>query len=238
MSKSRKLTNRITAALAALCATAVISSSPAPALEEGAYACRNESGAVDECWNFIKHFSYEQYYWAYPWLFTTSDASYVDNMDVAFFSGHGSNFSILTYENWGDPVNFPYGAVSLGDADLETLTIDACSVVPSPIERSDWSSGWWPVFHRLHQLLSFRTTGWYDGRVEDRYASNLLAGQRYIDAWFNAANSVRSGTYPGMCAVIWAYPQSGYAGAHNDTYSDTGYDPPDPLSIMAITYQY
>ncbi len=210
----------------------------APAIEEGAYACRNETGAVDECWNFIKHFSYEQYYWAYSWLFTTSGNSYVDNMDTAFFSGHGGNFSITTYENWGDPVNFASGSVSLGDTDLEILTIDACSVVPSPIERSDWASGWWSTFHRLHQILSYRTTGWYDGRVEDRYAVNLLVGQRYIDAWFNAANSVRSGVYPGMGAVVWASPQGSYPGAHTNTYYNTGGDPPYYLGWMNITYQY
>ncbi len=53
--------------------------------------------------------------------------------------------------------------------------------------------------------------------MEDRSASNLLAGQRYIDAWFNAANSVRSGTYAGMCAVVRASPQGAYPGAHPDT---------------------
>lgn len=208
------------------------------ALEEGGYVCREESGAVNETWNFIKHFSYEQYYWAVPEVFTTWDNSYVDNMDVAFFSGHGGNFSITTLRNCCDPVNFAGGAVSLGDLDLEILTIDACSVAPSPIERADWASGWWGVFHRLHQLLSFRTTGWYDGRVEDQYAKNLLAGQKYIDAWFNAANSVRDGVYPGYCAVIWAYPQGDHPGTANDTYYSYVYDPPYDLSIIAITYQY
>lgn len=208
------------------------------ALEEGGFVCREESGAVDETWNFLKHFSYEQYYWAVPEVFTTSDSFYVDNMDTAFFSGHGSNFSITTLRNCCDPVNFASGAVSLGDVDLEFLTIDACSVAPSPIERADWASGWWGVFHKLHQLLSFRTTGWYDGRVEDQYAINLLSGQKYIDAWFNAANSVRSGVYPGYCAVIWAYPQSGHPGTSNDTYFSQVSDPPSNLNILAITYQY
>lgn len=207
-------------------------------VEEGGYVCREESGAVNETWNFIKHFSYEQYYWAVPQLFTTHDSSYVDNMDTAFFSGHGGNFLITTLRNCCDAVDFSSGSVSLGDLDLEFLTIDACSVAPSPIERSDWASGWWDVFHRLHQLLSFRTTGWYDGRVEDQYAKNLLSGQKYIDAWFNAANSVRSGTYPGYCAVVWAYPQSGHPGTANDTYYSWVSDPPDPLSWIAITYQY
>ena len=207
-------------------------------LEEGGYVCREESGAVDETWNFIKHFTYDQYYWAVPQVFTSWDNFYVDNMDTAFFSGHGGNFSITTLRNCCDPVDFSSGSVSLGDVDLEFLTIDACSVAPSPIEREDWASGWWDVFHGLHQLLSFRTTGWYDGRVEDQYAKNLLSGQKYIDAWFNAANSVRSGTYPGYCAVIWAYPQGGHPGTSNDTYYSAVSDPPKELSVIAITYQY
>lgn len=208
------------------------------ALEQGAYVCRYENGAVNEAWNFIKHFSYDQYYWAYPFEFTTSDSTYIDNMDIAFFSGHGSNFRLTTYENWGDPVDFGSGLVSLGDLDLETITIDTCSTVPAPIDRADWADPWWDVFHRLHQFLGFRTTGWYNGTVEDNYAKNLIAGQRFIDAWFNAANSVRDGMYPGYCAVVWAYPQGSYAGAHNDTYYNMCNDPPYNLSIIAITYQY
>ncbi len=213
-------------------------------LEEGGYVCREENGAVNETWNFLKNFksggsyTFEHYYWAVPEVFTSWDAAYVDNMDTAFFSGHGGNFSITTLRNCCDPVNFNGGSVSLGDLDLEFLTIDACSVIPSPIERADWASGWWDMFHGLHQVLSFRTAGWYDGRVEDQYAKNLLSGQKYIDAWFNAANSVRSGTYPGYCAVIWAYPHDGYAGTGNDTYYSQASDPPHNLGVMAITYQY
>jgi hypothetical protein len=206
-------------------------------MEEGGYVCREEPGALDETWNFIKYFPYEQYYWAVPQEFTTWDSSYVDNMDLAFFSGHGANYYITTLRNCCDGVNFCSG-VSLGDVDLEILTIDACSVIPSPIERADWASCWWGVFHRLHQILSFRTTGWFDSRVERQYAINLLSGQRYIDAWFNAANSVRSGMYPGYCAVIWAPPQSGHAGTSNDTYYSYVSDPPYNLSVIAITYQY
>jgi hypothetical protein len=200
--------------------------------------CRNEQGAVNETWAFLKHFTYEHYYWAEPLVFTTHNHLYADNMDTAFFSGHGGHFSITTYENWGDPVNFADGSVSLGDVDLEFLTIDACSVAPSPIERADWASGWWTVFKGLHQILSFRTTGWYDARVEDRYALNLLSGQKYMDAWFNAANSVRDGMYPGYCAVLWAYPYNGHPGTANDTYYSQVSDPQANLAIMAITYQY
>jgi hypothetical protein len=210
----------------------------ADALEEGGFVCREETGAVNETWAFIKHFNWEQYYWAHPFEFTTSDASYVDNMDVAFFSGHGSNFHITTLRNCCDGVNFASGSVSLGDLDLEILTIDACSPVPSPIERDDWASGWWDVMHGLHQILSFHTTGWYDSRVEDQYAKNLINGQKFIDAWFNAANSVRSGVYPGYCAVIWAYPYGDHPGTANDTYYSYAPDPSYNLHIMAITYQY
>jgi hypothetical protein len=215
-----------------------LSPARAQGINEGGYVCREESGAVSEVWAFVKHFSYEQYYWAVPEVFTTWDNSYTDKMDTALFSGHGGNFVITTLKNCCDPVIFAGGAVSLGDTDLEFLTIDACSVVPSPIERADWASGWWSVFHGLHQILSFRTDGWYDSRVEDQYSKNLMSGQKYIDAWFNAANSVRSGTYPGYCAVLWAYPDGSYPGTGNDSYYSQAADPPHNLGIMAITYQY
>lgn len=227
-----------TATCLAAIITACFSAQTARALEEGGYVCREENGAVEETWAFIKHFSWEQYYWAQPFVFTTSDAAYVDNMDIAFFSGHGSNFHITTLRNCCDQVDFSSGAVSLGDLDLEILTVDVCSLIPAPIDRADWASGWWDVFHRLHQILSFRTTGWYDSRVEDQYAVNLLAGQKFIDAWFNAANSVRSGVYPGYCAVIWVYPYNGHPGTANDTYYSYVSDPSQNLHIMAITYQY
>jgi len=215
--------------------------SPAAALYEGGYVCREETGAVNETWAFIKHFSYNQYYWAYPFEFTTSDDLYVDWMDVAFFSGHGSHGSITTRKNCCDPVNFWDGSVSLGDDYLEFLTIDACSVAPSyPDVGNSWDDGWWGVFHKLHQLLTFRRTGWYDSRVEDNYGSYLQAGQTFISAWLNAANSVRSGgEYPGYCSIIWAYPQGSYSGAQNDRYTPyPSTDPPFNLSIMANTYQY
>ncbi|MBT8341333.1 MAG: hypothetical protein HKP58_19900, partial [Desulfatitalea sp.] len=137
--------------------------SPAAALYEGGYVCREETGAVNETWAFIKHFTWEHYYWAYPFEFTTHDDLYVDWMDVAFFSGHGSHGRITTLRNCCDSVNFWDGSVSLGDDYLEFLTIDACSVAPShPDVGNAWDDGWWDVFHRLHQLLTFRRTGWYD----------------------------------------------------------------------------
>lgn len=213
----------------------------AEALYEGGYVCREETGAVNETWSFIKHFSWEHYYWAHPFEFTTSDHLYLDWMDVAFFSGHGSHGLITTLRNCCDRVNFWNGSVSLGDDYLKFLTIDACSVAPAPPDvGTTWDDGWWGVFQGLHQVLTFRGTGWYNGTVEDNYGSYLVAGQTFMTAWMNAANSVRSGgEYPGYTSIIWAYPQGTYPGAHNDRYTPyPTQNAPEGLSIMAITYQY
>lgn len=233
---------RIVFAIPLLCVMLLlIHVSRAGAVYEGGYVCREEAGAVNETWSFIKNFTWEHYYWAYPFEFTTHDHDYVDWMDVAFFSGHGGHGVITTLRNCCDPVNFWDGSVSLGDDYLEFLTIDACAVAPAPPDvGNSWDDGWWDVFHRLHQILTFRGTGWYNGTVEDNYACYLLAGQTFMTAWMNAANSVRTGgEYPGYCSIIWAYPQGSYPGAHNDRYTPyPTQDPPYDLSVMAITYQY
>lgn len=231
--------NVLKAALSALLLALV--AFPALAIYEGGYVCREENGAVNETWSFIKHFSWEHYYWAYPFEFTTHDHLYLDWMDVAFFSGHGGHGVITTLRNCCDHVNFWDGSVSLGDDYLEFITVDACSVAPAPPDVGNtWDDGWWDVFHRLHQFLSFRGAGWYNGTVEDNYGSYLKAGQTFMTAWMNAANSVRSGgEYPGYTSIIWAYPQGSYGGAHNDRYIPyPTQDPPNNLGTIAITWQY
>ena len=61
--------------------------------EEGGYVYNGgEARFTDNVWNFVKHFSYDQYFWCEAALFTTSNNSYVDNMDFSYYSGHGSNF--------------------------------------------------------------------------------------------------------------------------------------------------
>ncbi len=214
--------------------------SPVKAIEEGGYVAREVNAAISQVWYFIKNFSYEQYYYAYPFEFTTSDSNYIDNMDIAFFCGHGNHWRVVTKSDCCDPVNFCSDPVHLGDVDLEVLTIYSCSVVPSPLDVGDkWDDCWWDVFRRLHLIVGFRTTAYASNTVSDNYADNMKAGYTYIDAWFNALNSVRSGNFPGYGAVMYVPSQNNYDGSADDTYSPyTWVDPPTYLSIIGQIYQY
>ena len=50
--------------------------------EEGGYVYnQGEARFVDNVFNFLDHFNYDQYVWCEDWLFTTSNNSNVDNMD-------------------------------------------------------------------------------------------------------------------------------------------------------------
>jgi len=232
-------TSLITILLAAFSLGAALPA--ALAISEGAYACREEQGAIDECWGFLHNFTYEQYYYAIPSQFTTNDHNRIDTMDVAFFSGHGGHGSITTLRNCCDSVNFWNGTVTFGDDyNLEHMIVDACQVVPGPPDVGDaWDDGWWGVFRGLHAFYGFRTDGWWNGTVEDNFAHYLLAGQTFITAWINAANSVRDGVYPGYIGVVYASPQGSYSGAQGNTYTPYVHtDPPSPLGRMSMTWQY
>src|SRR5689334_20041901 len=64
--------------------------------QEGGYAGTKDQGHDQVVYNFLKHFSYEQYYWAYDFQFTSSNNSRVDAMDFAIFAGHGNQWYVST----------------------------------------------------------------------------------------------------------------------------------------------
>src|SRR5215208_746532 len=96
------------------------------AAQVGGYVYNGESRFVDNVYNFIKHFSYQQYYWAEAYEFTTANNYYVDAMDVAYYSGHGNQWYITTKA--GPPqegLGVSYG-VPWGDYNLEFIIFESC----------------------------------------------------------------------------------------------------------------
>ena len=79
-----KITQLIPVGAALLVASASVSPAFAQG-EEGGYVYNGgEARFTNNVYNFIKHFSYDQYYWCEANLFTTSNNSYVDNMDFSY----------------------------------------------------------------------------------------------------------------------------------------------------------
>lgn len=207
--------------------------------EEGGYVYnKGESRFVNNVYNFIKHFNYEQYFWCEADLFTTNDHLYVDNMDFAYYSGHGNNFFL------GMGPGTSGGNVSIGSAtkwgnwDLEFIVFQSCKVVPAPIDRSDWYQRWIgsnDTFQGLHQAIGYRTNSNSGNGISNNYGGRIRSNQRCWQAWFAAVDDERywsGGTYPGYASVVL------YPGLDNDRYYSFGADPPAGHNSLRIYYQY
>lgn len=140
---------------------ALVLSANSFAFEEGGYV-GNDQRAIPVVWNFISHFAWDQYFWAAPFMFTSWNNFFVDNMDFAYYCGHGAPWFIMTYfgninlATAGNTNNLGYG-----DRDLEYIAFHSCEVVPSPIDTPNWWQSWvtepTDIFDGLHQAIGFRT---------------------------------------------------------------------------------
>lgn len=92
------------------------------------------------------------------------DDIYVDTLDFAYFSGHGSPDGFYFGTNYDGDGNFPFMVHSgpgspqtyeaqWGDIDLEWIFISACQVL---YENGIWDRLWY-VFNGLHGVTGFHT---------------------------------------------------------------------------------
>ncbi len=228
-------------AVASLALVASVALTPSFAQgEEGGYVYnRGEARFQDNVYNFLKHFSYDQYYWCQDYLFTTSNNSFVDNMDFAYYSGHGNNFYLgMGPGTSGGDVSIG-SSTKWGDRDLEFIVFQSCQVVPSPIDRADWYQNWVgnnDTFQGLHQAIGYRTNSYSGNGISNNYGGRISSNQRCWQAWFAAVDDERSwfrgASYPGYASVVL------YPGLDNDRYYSPGGDPPAGHSNLRIYYQY
>jgi hypothetical protein len=115
-----------------------IASSNAVDHEEGGYVGCVGQGHDVVVYNFLKHFSYEQYYWGYKHQWSYNNNNRVDAMDFAIFAGHGNRWLIALLDG---NVNLTTAGGSshkgYGNIDCEFVAFESCKVVPSPLEVSN-----------------------------------------------------------------------------------------------------
>lgn len=237
MTKGRGFIQRVCLVLAAV----IVLAMPLSAERIGGYVYnQGEDRFVSNVYNFIKHFAYEQYYWAQAYQFTTYNNWYIDAMDVAYYSGHGNNWYIGMGPGAVVPryVSTPT-AGAWGDNQLEFIIFQSCAVIPSVPDVSNWWSNWAGVgrpFQRLHQAIGYRTNSYSGNGISNNYGSRVKAGQAMWQAWFAAVNDERSwwkgSDYPGYASVVL------YPGLDNDTRYVFGPDPPANHTWLRTYYQY
>ena len=204
--------------------------------KEGGYAGTTDEGHDQVVYNFLKHFSYEQYYYAYDFQFTSINNSRVDAMDFAVFAGHGNKWLIATtngnvdLKTCGNTSNKGWG-----DWNCEFIAFESCYVVPSPFEEANWWTNWVQAngtFDGLHQALGFRTVSYQstDEDVTDDFGALVKGNYGVWQSWFSAINSEALNDEMGSCVM--------HPSTDMDTYASFASDPAADHGNLTIWYQY
>jgi hypothetical protein len=165
---------------------------------------------------------------------TGLDPSYVDNVDMTFYMGHGwpggFTFDNDTRDKGALYHNEPAGTVRWGNQDLEWLALVSCSVLrqDAPGSGGAWYQRWGQEFDGLHLLLGFHTSAYDWSGFGDRFADWML-GRRIgpvtlppvsiVAAWLQASKEQQpDGVVP---AVMGVYGPSGVSN-YGDYFHGTG----------------
>jgi len=140
-----------------------------------------------------------------------TDQLYADDVDIAFFSGHGSQTSLVFGNKSHDNGAARNTEMRLGDLDLEWIVFDGCQALTFA-SGAIWNRWGWPVFSGLHFILGF-STNCYDRKDRgEKFADRLNAGWTVRDSWIRACLESENSD------VRWAYLRANGEGA--DTFSD------------------
>lgn len=204
---------------------------------EGGYVgSKTEGDATTPVWNFIRHFDYNQYYWAETFQFDSFNNERVDAMDFAYFVGHGSPWNIKCQSTWMDLRSAgSFAAEGWGDTNSEFVTLHACKVVASPLEVGDWYSAWTRdngLFDGVHQVCGFRTNASQscDQDISNYLGIRMKAGGAVWQSWFDAIWMYGNGSERGAAVM--------YPACDGDSYASYSLDPPADHSWLRIWYQY
>lgn len=136
-----------------------------------------------------------------------SDYQYVDNSNIAYFSGHGDYNGF----GFGDGTALVYDEALWGDGQLDWIALSSCRV----LNRS-YNTHWDTAFEGLHAIVGWDTEGYQDPTIGSNFALKLRSGYSVWDAWKDALNRAYKPIYGLRYAAILAAED----GAAGDCYYD------------------
>lgn len=157
-----------------------------------------------------------------------SDGSYADNVDIVFFSGHGSSSGMFFGRSNRDDGEAKPSELRLGDKNAEFLAVDACEFLAS----SGVTTRLRDAFQGLHYILGFHTTCLDVKDRGEKFAKKLNDGQRVRTAWINACTETEDSDTE--CAYLRA--STGSADTSNDHWHGKGSIASDPTGTVTLTY--
>jgi hypothetical protein len=159
-----------------------------PATEPDALGLRNR---LTGC-GWISRFAYgnnaawEQDWKGYSKPGGGKEYAYVDNVDLAYFAGHGSSSGFYFNSTVDDhQLHYSDCYMNWGDGDAEWIGIAACNVLADS-HRLDWV---W-CMDGLHLLMGFTTT-MADVPHGDWFGWYICHGYNMTQAWFRAADGLQ-----------------------------------------------
>ncbi|KAH6910220.1 hypothetical protein BKA70DRAFT_118756 [Coprinopsis sp. MPI-PUGE-AT-0042] len=189
-----------------------------PQVKVARYVVRNDDPdwvkSANNFWNNLSNriadFANDQYYWAYPFLYTTNKDQFINEAHIALTESHGSYHLFTTLRDCCDIVNidtdFPntptsgYGGGAAKSGDLAYWVIHSCEVLPTPADyppadRLKAYAPWWDVFNGLHAVLGYRTDMYISDNAAGTTAKAISMGAPVVGAWMKAVNE--DGLYRG-----------------------------------------
>lgn len=162
-----------------------------------------------------------------------TDHRYIDNVDIAFFSGHGSPNGPCFGRTDRDDGRARPDEVIWGNKNLMWIAFDACRILARPGVFGRWGNR--SVFQGLHYILGF-ASGCNDERDRGRrFAHWLNRKWRVKNAWFKACQETARRDN------VAAYLRAAETGTdtYNDHYWGCGFvsrDPRNPDFIIWRSY--
>jgi hypothetical protein len=158
-----------------------------------------------------------------------SDQVFADNVDIVFFSGHGSSAgAFFGVANQDDGLAKP-SEMQLGNLDCEWVVFDACLILE---DNNNVFGRVGSVFRGLHYILGFHTTTGDSGDRGQKFAERLNSGWSMRDAWIRACIETEGSD------TQWAYMRADAAGTDtfNDHWHGKGFVSPDPVNPTLRAY--
>ena len=126
--------------------------------------------------------------------FGGSDTQWIDNVDVAFYTGH-ANGNGFTFSSAVDDGFLAFDEARWGNHDLEWLVIAACGPLQLTTNGLSWAQRWGPAFDGLHLLMAYANDS-RDNEREGRIFARAILGEgespkRVRTAWVKAATTVQ-----------------------------------------------